>query len=269
MAIITISRGTYSGGKELAKGLADRLGYRLLSREQLLTDATKEYGVSEDKLETALMLKPGFLEGLSLKRIHYIAYVTAALCKEVQADNVVYHGQAGHLLLKHVPHHLRLKVVADMEYRIKAAMARSNFTHERAIEYIKHMDGERDKWVKALYNVDRTDPSTYDMVINLENIHIDKACDIVAHAVGLGFQTTPESQKRVDDLVVSSEIRARIAVDAAAQHIADEHIDVDASDGIVTLTGTVRSIADADKIREIARQQAGVKDIVSRMGTRW
>ena len=72
MAIITISRGTYSGGKELAEHMSKDLGYRLLSREDLLTDAAKEFGVSESKLETALMFKPGFLDSLNLRKIHYI-----------------------------------------------------------------------------------------------------------------------------------------------------------------------------------------------------
>ena len=119
MAIITVSRGTYSGGKELAGRLAEKLGYRLLSREELLHDANKEFGISEEKLEAALLHKPGFFEGVSLQRIHYVAYLVAALCEEVQGDNIVYQGQAGHLLLHGIPHHFRLKVVADMERRLK------------------------------------------------------------------------------------------------------------------------------------------------------
>lgn len=266
MAIITISRGTYSGGKELAECLSEKLGYRLLSREQLLADAAEEFGVSEKELENALMNKPGFLEGLSLKRIHYIAYVTAAMCKEVQNDNVVYHGQAGHLLLHGVPHHLRLKVVADMEYRIKAAMERGNFTREKAIQYIKRIDEERDKWVKAVYSVDRNDPYIYDMVINLEHISIRSACELVAQAVELEFNTTSESQKTISDLVLASEVRAKIAQSCG---VPDDHIEVDATDGVVTLTGTIRSWIDADKIREVVRQLPGVKNIESKMKTRW
>ena len=34
MAIITVSRGTYSGGKNLAESLSQKLGYRSLSREE-------------------------------------------------------------------------------------------------------------------------------------------------------------------------------------------------------------------------------------------
>lgn len=266
MAIITISRGTYSGGKELAERLAEKLGYRLLSREQLLTDANKEFGVSQEKLENALLHKPGFFEGVSLQRIHYIAYLTAAMCEEVQGDNVIYQGQAGHLLLKGIPHHLRLKVVADMEYRIKAAMERSNFTRDKAIDYIRQMDEDRDKWVRSIYGVDRNDPLTYDLIVNLEHISTTSACDIVAETVNRDFKTTPESQQLMDNLVLASQVRARIAKDG---HIADDHIEVEADNGVITLAGIVRSWAEADKVRELVCHISGIREVNSKMGIRW
>lgn len=262
MAIITISRGTFSGGQAMAECIAAKLGYRTLSREELLTRAAREFGVSEEKLNTALMNKPGFLEGLSLRRIHYIAYVRAALCKAVQKDNIVYHGQAGHLLLQGVPHLLRLKVIADMEYRIKAAMERSHLSREEAIEYIKRMDEERNQWVKAIYQVDRNNPTTYDMVINLEHITIESACEVVCRTVEAEFRTTPESQRIMDDLVMATDIRARIAM---ARDIKDEDIEVQYHDGVVTLLGSASSIEDADRIRTLVRQQPGVKEVISKL----
>lgn len=266
MAIITISRGTYSGGKELAERISKDLGYRLLSREDLLHDAAQEFGVSESKLETALMFKPSFLDSLNLRKIHYICYLQAAMAKEAQEDNIVYHGQAGHLLLHGVPHHLRLKVVADMEYRIHAAIERGGFSREKAIKYIHHMDEERDKWVKTIYGVDRNDPATYDLVINIERISIDAATKIADQLATTEFKTTPESQKIIDNMVAATEIRAKIAT---SREIPDDHIDVEFEDGVVTLCGTVRSLADADKLREFVSRLPGVKDINSKMGTRW
>ncbi len=262
MSIITISRGTFSGGQALAECVAKKLGYRCLSREELLRRAAKDFGVSEEKLNTALMNKPGFLEGLSLRRIHYIAYVRAALCKEVQKDNVVYHGQAGHLLLQGVPHVLRLKIIADMEYRIKAAMERNHLTREEAIDYIKRMDEERNQWVKAIYHVDRNDPTTYDMVINLEHITIESACEVICRTVEAEFRTTPESQRIMDDLVMATDIRAKIA---AARNIKDEDIEILCKDGVVTILGSVSSIEDADRIRDLVRKQPGVKEIASKL----
>jgi hypothetical protein len=44
MAIITISRGSYSRGKEVAEALADKLGYGCVSRDILL-EASKEFHI--------------------------------------------------------------------------------------------------------------------------------------------------------------------------------------------------------------------------------
>ncbi len=266
MAIVTISRGTYSGGKDLAEHISNKLGYRLLSREELLTNTAKEFGVSEEKLETALMNKPGFLEGLNLRRIHYVAYVQVAMSKAVQDDNVVYHGQSGHLLLKGAPHQLRIKVVTSMETRIEAAMKRNGYTREKAIKFLREIDEGRDKWVKNIYGVDRNDPSTYDLIINLERISIENACEIVCQTINMGFQTTPEAQKILNDMVIAAEIRAKVAMD---RKISDDNIEIEVKDGIVTLMGTVRSLGDADDMRALVRELPGVKDIVSKMGTRW
>ena len=48
MAIITISRGSASGGLFLAQGLSEKLGYALVSREDVIQAAARQ-GVSGDK----------------------------------------------------------------------------------------------------------------------------------------------------------------------------------------------------------------------------
>jgi osmotically-inducible protein OsmY len=266
MAIITISRGTYSGGRILAECLSEQLQYRLLSREELLQGAAKRFHPTEEQLEDALLHRPGFLETGKLKKLHYVYCVQAELARAAQGDDVVYHGQAGHLLLKGVPHHMRVRVVANLDYRIAAAMERANIKRERAIDLIRELDEERDKWVQWVYGTDRNDPLAYDLTVNLERTSIDSACTMVAESVQRDFQTTPESQQVVDDLVLASEIRAQIGLDPS---IHDDRIDVDCEAGIVTLSGTVRSLVDADRARELVREIPGVKQVDSQMGVRW
>jgi cytidylate kinase len=264
MAIITISRGTYSGGKTLAECLGKTLGYRLLSREELVQATARRFGASQDELAAALSHKPGFLDRQRFTRRGYVACVQAELTSAVQGDNVVYQGQAGHLLLSKVPHHLRLKVVADTEYRIKAAMERANCTRDRAIQYIKQLDEARDAWVRWVYGVDRNDPATYDFVINLEHFPISSACQTVAEIVQRDFQTTPESQRMLDDLVVTSGIKARLAMDRT---VPDDCLEIEAKDGVITITGTARSLDDAKKVRDLVHGIPGVRRVESRMET--
>jgi hypothetical protein len=98
MPIITISRGTFSGGAELATCLHQRLGYTLVSRE-IVAEAAKTYGVSESRLLDALERRPGLLGRFMHDRRRYLAFVRVALCERAARDNMVYHGHAGHFLL--------------------------------------------------------------------------------------------------------------------------------------------------------------------------
>ena len=265
MAIITISRGAYSGIEALAEGLREELGYRLLSREELLVHTAEEFKASESQLESALQHRPGLLEGRGLTRLHFIHCVQAVIAKAVQGDKLVYHGEAGHLLLKGIPHHLRIMVVADRETRIGTVMERCDLTRDKAREYVKKLDEERDKWVMWVHGVDMSDPSTFDFVINLERVPVRSAIAIIAQTASRDFQTTPESQKIVDDLVLASEIRAKMGLERS---IPDDRIAVEASDGVVTVTANARYLADAERVKQLALQIPGVKDIESRIETR-
>jgi cytidylate kinase len=262
VAIITISRGTFSGGRDLAECVANKLGYRCIPRI-VSYEAAKKYGVSDEELTKAISELPGLLDRMGSERARYIACLRAALVNEVKTDNVVYHGLAGHFLLQGIPHVLKVRVIADIEFRIKGAMERTRLTRKEAIDYIKKTDEKRSRWTKFLYHVDWHDPSIYDIILNLENISIDSACEILARAVTLDeFKTTPEWRKTMDDMVLSTEVRARIAMN---KNIADSGLEVSADRGFITLEGIVASLQDADKIRETAKAVPGVKAINSKM----
>ena len=53
MAIITISRGSYSKGREVAEKLAERLNYECISRE-ILIEASEHFNTPEIKLITGV-----------------------------------------------------------------------------------------------------------------------------------------------------------------------------------------------------------------------
>ena len=125
MAIITISRGTFTGGQALAECLASRLGYRCLSREVIL-DAAAAYGVPVERFIEAMEKPPSFWERLTGELSEYLNYTRAALLERARAGNLVYHGYAGHLLLPGVSDVIRVRAIADSESRIKTAMERDN-----------------------------------------------------------------------------------------------------------------------------------------------
>ena len=116
MAVITISRGSYSRGKEIAEKVAAKLGYECISRD-LLLEVSKEHNIPELKLVHAIHDAPGLLKRLNRKEEKYIAFIKSALLNHLKTDNVVYHGLAGHFFVKDVPHGLKVRVLSDMVSR--------------------------------------------------------------------------------------------------------------------------------------------------------
>ncbi|MBN2125845.1 MAG: cytidylate kinase family protein [Deltaproteobacteria bacterium] len=264
MAIITISRGTFSGGKALAERLAERLGYPCFSREMILADTAKEYGISVTELTSAMHEPPPFWQQVPGKRIAYLKCFTAALLNRGDGGEFVYHGHAGHLLLGGISHVLRIRVIADAEYRIHAAMEQLNTSREEAIAYIEKVDRERNRWMQFLYGLNWGEPTLYDAVLNLERMNIDSVCDVITCFVGLDdFKATAESEKAVKDLTLGTRVWAALAKNEKTKAA---FVQVVADNGNVVISGGAGSEKVVDAIPEVARQVAGVGEIRNEVG---
>lgn len=210
MSVITISRGSFSYGQEVAERTARRLGYDCVSRE-ILVSASKEFNIPEIKLFQAIHDAPSFLDRVFQRKTKYIAYIQAAVLRSLKRDHVVYHGFAGHFFVKDVPHVLKVRIIANMEERIRVVMERNQLSYDAAALYIQRMDEQRRRWGLQLYGIETADPSLYDLVIHIDQITVEDAVDIICHKVGLrSFQTTPESRQQIEDLWLAAEVKAAL-----------------------------------------------------------
>ena len=232
MPIVTISRGTESGGERLAESLRNRLGLKVISRE-VVVEAARTYGVSEDDLLDSLQSPPGFWDKQARKRQQYILAVQATLAQMVEDDDVVYHGLAGQLLLRKLPNVLKVRLIASKEDRIRAAMAHLDLSRQDALRHIEKADDARATWVKRVYDVDITDPSLYDMILNLGAMSMDTATEMVADLVGRQeYRSTPDTQRRIRDFALAARVQAELALKS---EFGDAATHVSVSQGVVTL----------------------------------
>ncbi len=210
MAIITISRGSYSRGKEVAEKVAAALGYECISRDILL-EASEQFNIPEIKLVRAIHDAPSILERFTYGKERFVAYIKASLMQHVQKDNVVYHGLAGHFFLKDIPHVLKVRIVADITDRIAEEMKRENISEAEARHILKKDDDERRRWGIQVFGVDTWDPMLYDMVLHIKAIKVDDAVDLILRAVKLpAFTTTMPSQKILDDQTMAARVQAAL-----------------------------------------------------------
>ncbi len=260
MSIITISRGTLSGGQRLAGCLARSLDYRLISRE-VLAEAAHRYGVHEEDLARGLEQPPSFWDRFGIERQIYLTVIRATLCQLVREDNVVYHGHAGHLLLQGVDHVLRVRVIAPLAYRVKAAMTTQGVDEKGAEAYIQRRDQERISWTRFLYGAEWRDPSLYDLVINLEKVTIEAACNLIVCMVERPeFRMTPESLRQLEDLYLASHVKARLFLNPKIGAAAAK-IDVTATAGAVHLAGVLPGESILADVVATCRSLSEVKEV--------
>jgi len=205
MSVVTISRGSYSRGKEVAEKLAFALGYECVSREVIL-EASEYSEIPEAKLVRAIHDAPSILDRFTQNKVRYLACTRFAVTKHVQKDNVVYHGLAGHFFLQQVPHVLKVRITASLEDRIKEEVKRENISPEEARRILRQDDEERRKWSLALYGIDTWDSALYDVVLNIKTMTVEDAVSTIRRALeNPRFQTTPESQAILDKLVLRAQ----------------------------------------------------------------
>ena len=257
MAIITISRGSYTKGKEIAEKVAKKLGYDCVARETLL-EASQEFNVPEIKLVRALHDAPSVLDRFSYGKEKYLAFYESSFLKYLQKDNIVYHGLAGHFLLKGVSHVLKVRIIADMEERVKFEMQREKISEKQAYRLLKNDDEERSKWSKYVHGIDTNDPSLYDLVIKTRKITVDDAVDIICHTAKLSaFATSPESKQAFENLLLASNVKVAIIEIAPSS-------EVFAQDGVITIKTSSSEYREEEitaSIKEAAQKIKGVKKV--------
>lgn len=253
MAIITISRGSYSQGKAVAEKLAEKLNYECISRDILL-EASEHFNIPEFKLIHAIHDSPSILDRFTHGKEKYVAYIREALLEHVQKDNVVYHGLAGHLFLQGIPHVLKVRITADLEDRIKRESENKKISSEEARNILVKDDDERRKWSLYLYNIDTWDSRLYDLVLHIGQITVDDAVSVILHTVQLPcFKTTSEAQSILDDYLLSARVQAALPT-----------ANVSVKAGVVTVTVNAPLIHEeriAGEIKDRLEKTEGIKDI--------
>ncbi|MBW2370075.1 MAG: cytidylate kinase-like family protein [Deltaproteobacteria bacterium] len=273
MAIISVSRGCYSHGKKIAQLVADELGYQCVGRE-IVIEAADFYKIPKEVLLKSLHDAPGLLERITHGRDRFLAGFQATLLQHVQKDNVVYHGHAGHLLLPPIRHIFKVRIIADMQERIKLLQEERSLLPADAEKEIEREDRNRAHWTRYLYNRDINDARLYDMVVHIGTFKIEDVCRVICEtARSASFQSTDESRNAVKDLAISSQIQVALMPIADAEvtsHMGAVHIRVAArkirqfdftNQNVQSKLRHQLNVELNNKILEVAGQVPGVKTV--------
>lgn len=264
MAIITVSRGSERGGREVAEAVANAMGCDCVGRE-IVVEAAVKLGVPPDLVDMKIARPPGWWERLTSERRDYVVALQAALADRIIGCNLVYHSYAGHLLLRSLPFVLRVRVIASADARAREEMEHARIDESEARARIAAQDEQRLRWTKSVYGVDWTDASLYDIVLSLDRMTIDRATRCVVDAASAPqFGTTSAAVARLQDFALESRVSLALQRNPSTR---GHGLRVTARSGGVLVAGSVTEpsfpVAISEQFRRDLRSAASGVDGVS------
>lgn len=258
MHFITFSRMLGSGGTEIAKRVAEALGYAFVDTETIDNKA-REMGLLES-VEQADEKAPTFFQrffshkpAINLDRLNSVIYELAE-----QGDSV-FIGRGGQILLKSFTCALHVRVIASLEKRIQNLMER-NYPKDVAIKAIDRSDHERSGFVKFAFGKNWEDPHQYDTILNMDKLDVDTAVEAVLAIARSGAikSCSLDSLDTLKKLALENRVEAALVESGLTTgQITTVNVSVD-EPGVVRLTGIVEDTESKKRAEEIVKAVAGV-----------
>jgi cytidylate kinase len=213
MAIITISRLTGSGGREIATATARALNFQLIDRSAMDVVIEQQFPVRTEQLSR-----------IKKDRKVYAEMVRSAIAELAAAHNVVILGSGAQFLFARVAASLRVQIVAPLPYRIARVMRLASVDRQSAERLIDDRDSEKETFIRTLYGEDWQDPAHYDLVLNIDQFSNEMAVEIVVKAAqAKGIEATAvelPAQLREDILTAKLDV-AQLAADDGQDETAE------------------------------------------------
>jgi cytidylate kinase len=258
MPVIFISRGTMSGVRLLVDCLRNRTGIRCISREDLEKIVNRQGELATRVLEKLAKATSAY-DQFSELRWPYMVLMREALLEEIRADNILYHGYSGHLLLPVLRHFVRVRIEAPFDLRVKMTMQRLECDETKARDYIFEADDHRVRWARFMYGQDICNTLLYDLHLNQERVTVETACGILEHIMAAkDFQASIESQSEVERLYLAVRVEAALVTDPRTQAF---EISAAVQNNGIRLTGPYLDDAELAAVKEIALRVAGVEKV--------
>ncbi|HUQ28647.1 MAG TPA: cytidylate kinase family protein [Usitatibacter sp.] len=260
MPLIAMTREMGSLGKDVAAGVAARVGKRVVYHE-IIEPLANKMRLRKSHVERFLDGKSGMWERLTTDKTSLSIFTADETFRFLRDDSTgVIRGWGAVHLLRNVPHVIRVRVCAPLETRVARMMERLNTDDRASVENEIQMSEESHTAItKRHFGVNWRDPELYDLVLSTERLSIDECVEEVGGMMRKKcFQETPESMRMVDSLALEWSVRSALRRD---ERTAGSSFTVECADGVAKLLGVVATQAEADAAADVARAVEGVKTV--------
>ena len=205
--LITISREYMAGGSDVARRVAEALGWTVVD-DALIDTVAERSGFAPEDVQSLEETVPSFLErfaqssalsspenllstpsAINEPATLELAHVTRNVIEELSGqDRLVFVGRATAAVLASERDAIHVRLVASFESRVQNAMRQLELGDEEARSVVEERDRGRERYHMELFDRDWSDPVNYHIVLNTEILGRDGAAElIVARARSLGW----------------------------------------------------------------------------------
>ncbi len=199
--IITISREFGSGGREIGKRLADKLGYAYYDSE-IINMLAQKTGLSEEYIKSIsekgiypiqLQFRKSFSAGTFIQKnqTDILVEQTKILRNIAATGNAIIVGRGANSILKEY-NPMNIFVYADIESKIKRCKEKApeneNFSDKKIINKIKEIDKNRKAFNYLISDTVWGDKSNYNLCINTSDIEIKQIIDPLSEYIKNWFR---------------------------------------------------------------------------------
>jgi len=202
-SVVCVSHATGSGGEEIGKQVAERLGYLYLDEEIVaraaaqggletrdIADEEQQRSFARRVLEVlaegggdAWMLGTGAAAAMeSVRPADIRALIRETVAQTAARGRVVIVAHAASYAIEPSAASLRVLVTASPRTRARRVATKEAVDEAQAVRTVKDADAGRRDYLKRFYGVDRETPTDYDLVINTDVFSTEQAAEIVSQA---------------------------------------------------------------------------------------
>lgn len=200
--VICISRTLASGGEEIGRLVAERMGFRYVD-DEIVVAAAKKVDVNLRLVEQAEHKQPivdRVLDWLGQsaeipapgdKGEHgpprfvpedFRALIRAVVYETGRKGDVVILAHAASMALGFMKGVLRVFVTASTETRVKRLSKLGRMSEKGAMKALKDSEDARRDYIKRFYQIDEELPTHYDLLINTDTLTTEQGANIIVSA---------------------------------------------------------------------------------------
>ena len=264
MPVITLFSGSHCKEKEIVEKIGSKTGYRQLTDENIIAEASRLSTIPENKIARVFSDKVSVFNRLTHERERSLAYLRLTVAKLLAEDKLIVSGFSGQLIPKDVDHVLRICLIADMTSRVAAAEKALKISSPEANRTVHRDDVRCAAWMHTIHGVyDPYDASLYDITLPTDKASVDEIVFTIEETLAKPvFKLAEASRTAVSDFKIAAGVEIALVKKGHT-------VGVEVGDGLVTLTINKHVLMLSrleEELKGIAINVEGVKAVETKVG---